>query len=35
MLQSLHIKNLALLEEVALDLESGFTVVTGETGHVR
>ncbi len=32
MLQSLHIKNLALLEEVALDLESGFTVVTGETG---
>ncbi|MFO1446566.1 MAG: AAA family ATPase [Opitutaceae bacterium] len=32
MLQSLHIKNLALLEEVALDFESGFTVVTGETG---
>src|SRR5665213_2072003 len=32
MLQSLHIRNLALLEEVALDVEAGFTAVTGETG---
>src|ERR1700679_4040253 len=32
MLQSLHIRNLALLDEVALDFEAGFTVVTGETG---
>ena len=32
MLQSLHIKNLALLEEVSLDFEAGFTAVTGETG---
>ena len=32
MLQSLSIRNLALLEEVALDFEAGFTVVTGETG---
>jgi DNA repair protein RecN (Recombination protein N) len=32
MLQTLRIRNLALLEEVALDFESGFTVVTGETG---
>ena len=32
MLQSLRIKNLALLEEVALDFEAGFTAVTGETG---
>lgn len=32
MLQTLHIRNLALLEEVALDFEPGFTVVTGETG---
>jgi len=32
MLQTLRIRNLALLEEVSLDLESGFTVVTGETG---
>ncbi len=32
MLQSLRIKNLALLEEVALDFEAGFTTVTGETG---
>ena len=30
MLQSLQIRNLALLEEVALDFEGGFTVVTGE-----
>ncbi len=32
MLQSLRIRNLALLEEVALDFEGGFTAVTGETG---
>ncbi|MDB6092827.1 MAG: repair protein RecN [Verrucomicrobia bacterium] len=32
MLQSLRIRNLALLEEVALDFEEGFTAVTGETG---
>lgn len=32
MLQTLRIKNLALLEEVALDFEGGFTAVTGETG---
>lgn len=32
MLQSLRIRNLALLEEVALDFEDGFTAVTGETG---
>ena len=32
MLQHLKIKNLALLEAVTLEFESGFTVVTGETG---
>ncbi|MBI3884353.1 MAG: DNA repair protein RecN [Opitutae bacterium] len=32
MLQSLRIRNLALLEEVNLDFEEGFTAVTGETG---
>jgi len=32
MLQSLRIRNLALLAEVALDFEDGFTAVTGETG---
>lgn len=32
MLQTLRIRNLALLEEVSLEFESGFTVVTGETG---
>ncbi|AHF89786.1 DNA repair protein RecN [Opitutaceae bacterium TAV5] len=32
MLQSLRIKNLALLEEVSLEFEPGFTTVTGETG---
>jgi DNA repair protein RecN (Recombination protein N) len=31
-LQSLHIRNLALLERVELDFEPGFTAVTGETG---
>ena len=32
MLQSLRIRNLALLSEVELDFETGFTAVTGETG---
>jgi DNA repair protein RecN (Recombination protein N) len=32
MLQSLRIRNLALLEEITLDLDRGFTAVTGETG---
>ncbi len=32
MLQSLRIRNLALLEEVTLEFEPGFTAVTGETG---
>ena len=32
MLQYLKIKNLALLDEVTLELNSGFTAVTGETG---
>ena len=31
-LQSLRIRNLALLEEVSLEFEEGFTAVTGETG---
>ncbi|HVU17626.1 MAG TPA: DNA repair protein RecN [Candidatus Didemnitutus sp.] len=32
MLQTLHIHNLALLEQVELEFEAGFTAVTGETG---
>ena len=32
MLQYLKIKNLALLDEVTLELDTGFTAVTGETG---
>src|SRR5579883_2709032 len=32
MLQTLHIRNLALLEAVELEFASGFTAVTGETG---
>ena len=32
MLTHLRIKNLALMDEVALDFDAGFTVVTGETG---
>jgi DNA repair protein RecN (Recombination protein N) len=31
-LQSLSIRNLALLEQVSVDFEAGFTAVTGETG---
>jgi len=31
-LQSIRIRNLALLEEVSLEFEEGFTAVTGETG---
>src|SRR5580692_1853093 len=32
MLQSLSIRNLALLEQVSVDFDPGFTAVTGETG---
>jgi DNA repair protein RecN (Recombination protein N) len=32
MIQFLHIQNLALMTETSLDLEAGFSVVTGETG---
>ncbi len=32
MLSNLRIKNLALVEDLALDLGTGFTVLTGETG---
>ena len=32
MLQILNIKNLALMQELSLELASGFTTVTGETG---
>lgn len=32
MLQYIRIKNLALLDEVTLEFDSGFTAVTGETG---
>jgi DNA repair protein RecN (Recombination protein N) len=32
MLQSLRIRNLALLDSVSVDFEPGFTAVTGETG---
>lgn len=32
MLRSLHIKNYALIEELYMDFEAGFSVVTGETG---
>ncbi len=32
MLTSLHIRNLALVEDLSLDFKEGFTVLTGETG---
>lgn len=32
MIVSLHVKNYALIDELNLDLQSGFSVITGETG---
>lgn len=32
MIKELRVKNLALIQELSLDLESGFSVFTGETG---
>ena len=32
MLATLHIQNFALIEEAQLNFQSGFTVITGETG---
>jgi DNA repair protein RecN (Recombination protein N) len=32
MLASLYIQNFALLKEVKLDFQKGYTVITGETG---
>ncbi len=32
MIQSLHIQNYALIEKLDLDLQAGFSVITGETG---
>ena len=32
MLQSIHIKNIVLIESLELDFKSGYTALTGETG---
>ena len=32
MLQNLHVKNLALIDEVEVDFRSGLNILTGETG---
>ena len=32
MLQSLHVKNLALIEEIEVDFKDGLNILTGETG---
>lgn len=32
MLRSLHVKNYALIDELHIDFEAGFSVITGETG---
>ena len=32
MLQSLHVKNLALIEEAELEFQEGLNILTGETG---
>ncbi len=32
MLESLHIKNLALIDSIHIDFSPGFTILSGETG---
>lgn len=32
MLKKLHVKNFAIIDDISLDLEPGFTVLTGQTG---
>ena len=32
MLQSVHVKNLALIEEIEVDFREGLNILTGETG---
>ena len=32
MLQNLHVKNLALIDEVEVDFAEGLNILTGETG---
>ena len=32
MLKELHIRNFALIDNLDIDFESGFSVITGETG---
>lgn len=32
MLKKLHVKNFAIIDDISLDFESGFTVLTGQTG---
>ena len=32
MLQNLHVKNLALIDEIEVDFKEGLNILTGETG---
>ena len=32
MLRTLYIKNLAIIEEISINFESGLNIITGETG---
>ena len=32
MLQNLHVKNLALIDEIEVDFDEGLNILTGETG---
>ena len=32
MISTLHIKNIGIINDLAIDLNSGFNVLTGETG---
>ena len=32
MINTLHIKNIGIIDEISIDLNKGFNVLTGETG---
>ena len=35
MIESLHIQNIALIEDLTLNLENGLNILSGETGAVK
>ena len=35
MITSLHIKNIGIIDEIDINLNSGFNILTGETGAAK